>query len=77
MNFPQLVNNASGFGIGGDEAAWDKSLQTDVMAAVPAPNRPAAGFLDGQMSDGAIATTIISAIANSILRSVLTYGTGS
>jgi len=46
------------------------------LSAEP-PNRPAAGFLDGQMSDGAIATTIISAIANSILRSVLTYGTGS
>jgi len=50
--------------------------RTAALSAEPL-NRPGAGFFDGQMSDGAIATTIISAIANSILRSVLTYGTGS
>ena len=42
-----------------------------VLSAQP-PNRPTAGFFGGQMSDGAIATMIISAIASRILRSVLT-----
>src|SRR5207253_6192369 len=31
-----LVNNASGFGAGDDEAGWEKSLDIDVMATVRA-----------------------------------------
>ena len=40
-----LINNASGFGRGGDEASWESSLTVDLMATVRA-SREAMPFLE-------------------------------
>jgi 3-oxoacyl-[acyl-carrier protein] reductase len=42
-----LINNASGFGAGDDDAGWDASTSVDIMATVRA-SRAAVPFLSGR-----------------------------
>ncbi len=46
-----LVNNASGFGMGDDEASWANSLQVDVMAMVRASHAALPALLAGSADD--------------------------
>jgi 3-oxoacyl-[acyl-carrier protein] reductase len=54
-----LVNNASGFGMGDDEAGWEKGLNVDVMATVRA-SRAALTFLEAAKGSSIVNIASIS-----------------